>query len=440
MKKQYIPHFCQKHLVILLIFHIFMELFTPQYAYANIEQVSDNFPMYIIIGLIIILFYCCKKFISTILSKKKKKKGIFSTSHNEHEKICIFSEGKNYWYTFKPIVEAFINDKTSFTYITMDQNDPALAIHSPYMNTRYVGTGALAIARVADVCAALMIATTPNIGIELYMPRPKKVKFLAHVMHSLSDIAGYHKGSVDYYDAVLMGGDFMEESIRFLEKLRNLKAKECISLGIPYLDILAEHVKKKENQSKPPIILIAPSWGDINCFNLCGTQFLIDIAIAGYDIIVRPHPYSYKVEPDVIQAVEESVAAYNNVRFDADMDATNSFRQADLLISDKSSIRFDFALLYERPVITIATPRKDPELFEYGDLGKEWADAVAPELGAIINASGNMDILPLIEKVLQLPCSEFIALRHKYVANFGFSGIAIANWAVNKVKELESKE
>ena len=83
-----------------------------------------------------------------------------------------------------------------------------------------------------------------------------------------------------HYDAVLMVGDFMLPSIRKVEKLRGLPPKECVSLGLPYLDELAAKAHKKEGQSTPPVVLVAPSWGNKGCLNICGPNFLLDLAKA----------------------------------------------------------------------------------------------------------------------------------------------------------------
>ena len=50
--------------------------------------------------------------------------------------IAIFSEGKNYWGTFKEIVDELIARKVHFAYYTMDLHDPALFIDYDYMHSR----------------------------------------------------------------------------------------------------------------------------------------------------------------------------------------------------------------------------------------------------------------------------------------------------------------
>ena len=136
-----------------------------------------------------------------------------------------------------------------------------------------------------------------------------------------------------------------------MEELRGLPPKECVSLGLPYLDELAAKARKKEGRSTPPVVLVAPSWGNKGCLNICGPNFLLDLAKAGYDVILRPHPQSLKVETEMLDTIHEMLRDYPNVSFDTEMDATASMSRADVMISDKSCVRFDFAFLYEKPVI-----------------------------------------------------------------------------------------
>ena len=70
-------------------------------------------------------------------------------------------------------------------------------------------------------------------------------------------------------------------------------------------------------------------------------------------MILRPHPQSVRVEKKLLQNVEKLLKPYTNIRLDYEPDATKSFEVADILISDVSEIRFEFAMAYQKPFITI---------------------------------------------------------------------------------------
>jgi len=86
-----------------------------------------------------------------IFHKQKKPKNVKETvktktcsikaADNEF-KIAIFSEGANYWLTYKPIIEGLIEKKQDFCYYSMDIHDPALTIENQFIHSRYIGSGA----------------------------------------------------------------------------------------------------------------------------------------------------------------------------------------------------------------------------------------------------------------------------------------------------------
>ncbi len=417
----------------------FTIIFSPLPAYAYLDPGSGNALIYLAVSLVGTLIYVLKNIFYKLLGKGKANSIVLE--QKEHEKILIFSEGKNYWFTFKPIIEAFIAKKIPFSYLTMDIYDPALTLDNPFMRSKYIGKGSAAFAKVSAKHALVMLSTTPNIGSPNFpMPRPKYVQCLAHVCHGVGDISMYHKGSLDHYDAVLMTGAHMEKSIRELENLRGLTPKECTALGLPYLDALAEKILPRTQKNPCPVVLIAPSWGDKSLINLCGTDFIHDIAKKEYKVIIRPHPHSYQVEEEHLEILYEEFAQYDNVIFDSQVDGTASMHEADVLISDKSGIRFDFALLYERPVITIDAPLHNVEQYEYAELESCWEDTIQDQLGAVIYPQGEITILPVLEKTLHISTQHFADFREKYVAHFKTSGCAIAEWSKNKTHSLENSK
>ena len=343
-----------------------LEALFPAPSYAYLDPGTGNVLVYLAISLVGTVLYFVKNIVYAIMGRAKGERRPEKQLH--HERILMFSEGRSYYYTFKPVIDAFLRRGVPFSYITMDVEDPALTIENDLMNSRYIGTGSAAFARAAGRRADIMLSTTPNIGTPGFpMPRPRRVTNLAHICHGVGDIAMYQKGSLDHYDAVLMVGDFMLPSIRKVEELRGLPPKECVSLGLPYLDELAAKARKKEGRSTPPVVLVAPSWGNKGCLNICGPNFLLDLAKAGYDVILRPHPQSLKVETEMLDTIHEMLRDYPNVSFDTEMDATASMSRADVMISDKSCVRFDFAFLYEKPVITLDIPVRTLECCS-GDL------------------------------------------------------------------------
>ncbi len=278
----------------LALWIFFVVMFFPLPAFAYLDPGSGNALVYLAVSLVGTLIYVLKNIFYWLIRSGQNNPENGKRKYAEHEKIVIFSEGKVYWLTFHPIIEAFISQKIPFSYLSMDIHDPALTIDNPYMYSKYIGKGSAAFAKASVKKACVMLATTPNIGTPNFpMPRPKHVQCLAHVCHGVGDLSMYHKGSLDHYDAVLMTGAHIEKSVRELETLRNLTPKECVCFGLPYLDAMAEKVNPRVEDNPVPVVLIAPSWGDKSCINLCGTQFIHDIAKAHYEVIIRTQAHSY---------------------------------------------------------------------------------------------------------------------------------------------------
>ncbi len=350
----------------------------------------------------------------------------------------MFSEGRNYYSTFKPIIETFLDRKLPVFYITTDLDDPFLELYAEGFDAQYLGEEATAFARIHRIRCKIMLATTPNIGAPGYpLRRPSGVVSLAHVCHAVAGLGNYNKYSLDAYDVVLMPGDFMQREVRIIEKLRNLRPKECISVGLPYLDYLAEKVVKKPSISEPPVVLVAPSWGAKNMLKFCGTDFLHHIAKAGYQLILRPHPQSFKVEKEEIANIELKFKQYKNFKLDRDPDPSRALQQADILISGRSAIRFDFSFLYEKPVISIKLDFSDCEQYEFSDLGKTWEDEAELRIGSVLTPGRDMqEIVSVIKQALDLKIENLTALRTEAIINFQTSSNHIFDWCNAQIAKI----
>jgi hypothetical protein len=339
----------------------------------------------------------------------------------KHE-IVLFSEGRLYHQTFEPIVREFIQKKKKVFYVTLDLYDPLLTLHDPFFDAQYLGAGNVGFARFEQLSAKLMIATTPNIGTEGFpIKRPKNVQLLVHVCHAVSGVANYRKYSLDSYDVVLMSGPFMLDEIRSLERLRNLKTKKCVSVGLPYLDDL---LSKADAQPSVQInskhtILIAPSWGKKNFLKITGTVFIAELQRAGYSIIIRPHPYSMIHEPEYFKSLQDELSSFSDLRFDFEVDGSKSLACAQLLISGRSAVRFDFAFVYKKPVVSVRIPEPEDHEFESADLDMNWDDYAEQKIGPVVHDNFNESIPAAVRAALALDLREVEIFKREVLPQFG---------------------
>ena len=382
--------------------------------------------------------YACKSLFYRFFGKSIEEPS------SEHEYgIVIFNEGKIYWGTFRLIVEELIRKKVHFRYLTLDLFDPGLEIENPYMDSQLLRKNRSGYTFIERINAPVMISTTPNIGTFGYpLKRPQNVDNLIHVFHSVADISVYKKMSLDSYDCVILAGEFQAKSIREIEKKRSLPQKELVVLGLPYLDDLDEKVKAMppKKKSHKPIILIGSSWGQKGCLQVYGTDFIRPLAKAGYSVLIRPHPQSYISEVDFIAQCQKDLANLPNVKWDNNLSPFNAMRDSNLLISDTSSIRFDYAFLFNKPVITLDIPRLNLAEFEGEDVDECWSNQASKKIGTVVDKSNVDNLNQIVTETLGSNSIENMeVLRDKFVVNWSRSSEKIVAYLLDKIQQQESR-
>ena len=220
----------------MLVFTLLIFLLTYE-LYAYLDPGTGTALINIVIAGFIAAGYGLKGLIIRFIHKNKKD---LKENAERKKQICIsiFSEGKQYWNSYRAIIDELIKSKIDFNYYTIDIDDPALLIENKFMNSRFLGYGISSRAKFMAINGDILLTTTPNIGAEGYLPRPKNVKRMIHFFHSVSDISIYKKHSLDFYDEVYMAGSFQEKGIKEIERKRSIKTKKLTPLGLPYLDEL----------------------------------------------------------------------------------------------------------------------------------------------------------------------------------------------------------
>lgn len=401
---------------------------------AYLDPGSGNALVYLLVSLGGVLVYFLKGTFYKIASLFGGQPTAAADGMPATPDVVIFTEGTAYWYTFKAIAEELTARKVHFAYITMDPRDPGIgmALECPYMHAQYVGKAPGAYARIARARGKYMLATTPNIGCAGYpLPRPKNIGSLVHINHAVHDVSYYKLGSLDYFDVTMEIGTWSEPRIRKLETMRATKPKTIVPAGLPYLDELAKNARPKQGVSTPLCVLVAPSWGDKCSLRVHGLDYLKTVIAAGFRVIVRPHPQTWRTDAELIGALQTLEKQHSNMRLDHEQDATLCMSESDILISDSSLFRYDFAFLYKRPVITMHISTGDLSTFEAGALGGAWDEDVAPRLGAVVRKGDPVDLAALIRDLASRPADTAAALDELYaqtVVNHGTAAKAIVDW------------
>ena len=383
--------------------------------------------------------------IKSLFYRFKGKTDSYNTIEIDEQSLVLFSEGKAYWGTFRPLINELIRTKIPFRYFTLDMYDPALMIDSKYMKSKRLSLGSINMSEINNVNAKCVVSTTPNIGSKGYPVKksPNNEK-LIHIFHHVGDITIYKKHSLDFYDEVILVGDFQKTAIRDLEKRRALKQKRLISLGALYLDDLVKNKRSlcddKPNNEKPTI-LVGSSWGAKGCLQSYGTKFITQLADSGFNVIVRPHPQSKISEPEFLEECQNSTV-HPNIKWDTAISPSRAMHDSDLLISDTSALRFDYAFLYQKPIITLDIKKENLAEFEQSDLSESWYDHAAFQIGAVVNHNSIAKITTIVSSTLNSDMSSDIeAFREKTVKNFGNSARPIVEYLfqLNGIKQPDGK-
>ena len=371
----------------------------------------------------------------------KKAKAALS---NGRTKYLIYNEGKQYWNVFKPVLDEFEKREIEVTYFTSDEDDPAFGVAYKYIKAEYIGQGNKAFARLNLVSADIVLMTTP--GLDVYqMKRSKSVKHYMHVRHGSGDATMYRLFGIDYFDSVLLTGDYQKEDIRYLEKARGIKEKELVTVGCSYLDELKNKMDSiPEEENHEFTVLVSPSWGPSAILSRYGERLLDPLLETGWKIIVRPHPQSKKSEGQMLDSLKEKYKDKKNLEWNYDRDNIYVLKKADIMISDFSSIIYDYTFLCDKLVMYVNADL-DLRIYdasevydENGNPKKIWQFETLEKIGIELKEEQFSQIKSVIENAID---SQELANARKTAKaeawmHIGEAGKNIVDFMVKKQGEL----
>lgn len=318
-------------------------------------------------------------------------------SMTDKKPFVIFSDDKRYWSVFEPVVRELSNRGKEVLYLTASEDDPALNAKYENVECKFIGENNKAFSKLNFIKATILLSTTP--GLEVYQwKRSREVDCYVHMLHAAGEVSQYRMFGLDYYDSVIVAGDFQTEQIRKLEGLRNLPKKEIVIGGIPYMDEMVRRLKEKGSIGEHErTVLLAPSWGPSSIFNRFNGKVIEALLDTGYHIIVRPHPQSFSSEKELMDELMKKYPESNQIEWNRDADNFEVLRRSDILISDFSGVVFDFSLVYDKPVIYTDT-QFDTSVYDYWWLDDEvWTLTALPRLGEKLTEDNLPDIKQLVD-------------------------------------------
>ncbi len=315
----------------------------------------------------------------------------------------IFSDDKRYFKIFEPVIREMDRREQDILYLTGSEDDPALTSDIPHMKAECIGKDNKAFLKLNLMKASILLSTTP--GLDVYQwKRSKEIDYYVHIPHAASEITLYRMFGIDYYDAILLSGEYQAEDVRRLEELRELPPKELVKIGIPYMDEMAKRLEEiGPAPEHPRTVLVAPSWGKSALFSVYGEKILDVLLKTGYHIIVRPHPQSFTSEKDMIEGLMKKYPNSAQLEWNRDTDNFDVLNRSDILISDFSGVIFDFTLIFDKPVI-YTDPAFDVSPYDAWWLKTPlWTTTALPRLGCELTTDNFEHLREWIDTCLSDP-------------------------------------
>lgn len=423
---------------------VFLLTSLAQPAFAYLDPGSGSMLVAGLVGLIASLLFFLKGLYYKSRHTVFRMFGKTVQADQQRHELVFYSEGRQYWITFKPLIDELISRGERCLYLTSDDKDPGLLYASDLLSTKYIGSGTKAYAHMtvleADVCAM----TTPGLDV-LQIKRSKGVGHYAHLIHAPTDVGTYKQYSFDYYDSILTSGEHQVRSLRKLEELRGTRRKLLRKSGCLYYDQMAKQLNEMGEQryaGNEVIVLVAPTWGPNGLLRKFGARVLIPLLEKRWTVILRPHPQSYISERDMLDRLQEELREHSNLHWDDAPDGLRSMTRAHVMVSDLSGVVFDFAFVVEKPVITFK--------FELNKLGQESADlpwdlwelTVLEIIGPRITENDLPTLATIVEREVGKSDRKHLIrrLRDESVANFGCAAQHVASELLRIRDEVKTKQ
>lgn len=280
---------------------------------------------------------------------------------NKH--LVFYSESSGFYKYYKGFIEYLIqNTNLAIHYITSDPDDVIFEIakEKTQIKPYYIGEKRL-ITLMMKLEADMMVMTMPDLE-NYHIKRSyidKNIEYVnvRHEMDSLN--LTYRTGALDHYDTVFCTGKHHKEEVEKLEAAYGLPKKKIVECGYPLLDEMrADYEKRTDLAHDKKRILIAPSWQEGNIVDSCLEKILDNLKGEGYYITVRPHPQHVRHRGEFMEQLKKRYEQDDDIAIQTDFSSNSTVFEADLVITDWSSIAYEYAYTTRKPVLFINTPMK----------------------------------------------------------------------------------
>ncbi|MBN2656835.1 MAG: CDP-glycerol glycerophosphotransferase family protein [Spirochaetales bacterium] len=420
-----------------IFFNLALLMVIPSPLFAYIDPMSGSTILYVLFALAATLFYSVAGLFYRFKNMMAGRGFSTQTSFDKTD-IVFFSEGKQYWNVYLPVIKALEKREIKSAYVTADPADAALSYNSPFLEVKALGSMNSALAFMNQLKAPVVVTTTPQLDIFTFK-RSKNVRHYAHILHSPTDTHTYRQFAFDYFDSVLCSGPYQIKSIRETEKKRGTAPKKLLETGLTYYDIMmGETETVSPGSGRRPSILVAPTWQPYSILNRFGVDFFKSLLSDDYKVIFRPHPQSFVSFPELVKEVMDEFKDNENFALDDRPSGSQSMGESSLMISDLSGVIYDYLFLYEKPVILMDTDLNRDGM-EAWDLDHEmWDKTLCRAAGKTISEDDIPHLPSIVRDFLHNPRKgEIEKIRREALYNFGHAGETAAAQLLDIAEELK---
>jgi len=310
--------------------------------------------------------------------------------------IVIYSESGQDWHYFEPLVELLNAElQKKVTYVTSDVTDAGLSQKHDLFNAICIPAGFFLTLYFNMQKADVVVLTMMDLD-NLQLKKSINPVHYIYLFHSLGSTHMVdHANSYDAYNSLFCVGPHHVAELRKRESIAGLPVRNLFEYGHPRLENLlaAASSQHRDAHDGPPVVLIAPTWGDDSIFNTCGDELTGLLLDAGYYVIVRPHYQTLTLTPDVIIQLKAKYGDHAHFEYQDRMGESDTLFRSDILISDWSAMAIEYALALEKPVLFIDLPRRvrNPD---WQELEIEPLEASFRELAGDIVSPQNLTEVP----------------------------------------------
>ena len=314
--------------------------------------------------------------LSVHVSKEDKRrekadyKRFFSIA-NKH--LVFYSEKSGFYKYFQDIIEYLLSHSNiTIHYITSDPKDQIFTIaeRESHIKPYYIGERKL-ITLMMKMDADIVVMTMPDLDNfhikRSYVRKDVEYIYTNHGIGSTNMLI--RKNALAHFDTIFCIGEYQVQELRAEEKIYDLPPRNLIPCGYGLLDQnMARYVGSPKKVTGKPRLLIAPSYQPDNILDSCLDSLLDALLTGEYDVIVRPHPQYCKLYPQRVAEIRAKYAGKQDCAIETDFASNETVFQSDLLITDWSTISYEFSFTTNRPTLFINTPMKviNPDYRELG--------------------------------------------------------------------------